>query len=160
LGDGVDFDAVFPVLTLVAGAVLTYVAETVRYRRSRRDQLSDALVQQRAAAYRQFLLSAHAAAHLLGRAAGGSETPLTAVEAPDVHARVDSDVSRDLLELEVIATPQVLEAARQVRARLRDFRAVVAGGSAYMSEEYRAALGQYQLARTGFVEQARREVLT
>ncbi|WP_457189272.1 hypothetical protein [Nocardioides sp. P5_E3] len=76
-----------------------------------------------------------------------------------VLSRVDSEVSRDLYELELFAGEVALEAARVVRAKLAEFREVVMRGTRYMSDEYRQALGEYQTARAALLSAARAEIL-
>lgn len=152
-------NVILPVVTLLIGSGLSHLIEAQRYRRSRLDQTSDALLGQRAEAYRRFIRSAHITAHLLGRAAVDSEAPLTTDDARDVYARVDSEVSRDLYELEVFADERVLAAAQAVRNTLVEFRLSVRQGAVYMSDEYRQALSKYQQARRAFLDHAREAVL-
>lgn len=151
-------NAILPVLSLLLGAGLSYWAERRRYKTTREDSATDALRSQRGAAYRQFISDAHGAAHLLGRAAAGSTVPLVD-DKVGALARVDSDVARDLYELEIFAGEDVLDAAREVRARLIQFREVIMDGALYYDETYLASLRKYQAARSAFLTAARAELV-
>jgi hypothetical protein len=146
-------NVVLPIITLVAGAALTYAAESRREAQRRRDARIDALRTERATAYRQFMRDAHLAAHLAGRSAPGVPVPIG--NAAEALARVDSDVARDLYELELFADDDVLAAAREVRNTLTVFRDSVMDGAEYMGERYREKLGSYQGARTMYLRVAR-----
>ena len=147
-------------VSLVIGAVLTFISEETRRRQARRDDRHDALRTQRAQAYQGFMAAAHEAAHLLGRAANGSDVPLGSDQnRADVLARVDSQVVKRLLDMEILAEDQTLRAARAVSEALRGLRKVVESDAVYFGEEYMAALDVYRGARKMFLAEARREVL-
>ena len=151
--------AVLPVLTLIVGWGLSFGGERIRYRAQRRDQSGDALLTQRGEAYRAFIRDAHTAAHMTGRAASGCPTPLT-TDREQALASVDREVARDLYEMELFADESTLEAARLLRRELTAFREVVLAGAEYMADDYHAALGAYQVARTSFLAKARTELVT
>lgn len=156
--DAVNLDAMLPIATLVLGAALTFVTESVRHRRTRREALDDALRSQRATACTAFLESAHSAAHRLGRTATGCPDPLPADS--DVYWLTDSDVTQKLRNLEIVGGERVVSSARAVRQGLLDFRDAVRSGVVYGSQEYWAAHRPVAHHRDALIEAARAELLT
>jgi hypothetical protein len=153
------FTAVLPVATLILGAVLAELAEARRYRRNRADDQADALRRQRGEAYQVFIRDVHTTTHLIGRSSPGCPQPLDG-PAELAHAAADSEVSRDLYQLEIFANEGTLAAARCLRDAVMDFRAAVLDGAHYMDDAYQAALGHYQRARRAFLDEARTELLS
>jgi len=152
------FNAVLPVLSLLLGVALSYLAEGRRYRRARIDHATDSLRAQRSEAYRTFMKDVHTTAHIIGRTTPGCPQPLG--NAAEAQAAVDRDVTRDLYELELFASTATLAAARELRQSLMEFREAVISNVVYMDDAYRAALEPFRQARSVFLATARGELLS
>lgn len=150
----------FPIGTLVLGAALTALFGEWRTSRDHRRERSSGLREERASAYRNFIVASHETAHRMGRCAPGCPQPLTDhAERIESFARVDSVVAKTLYELELFAEAEALEAAREMRAALSEFRNVIEAGAVYWEDEYLGTFELYRNARGAFIEAARTEIL-
>lgn len=150
------FTAVLPVITLILGAVGTFLADTVRYRRTRRDLLADTLRTERSGVYLAFVEACHEAAHKLGRMAVGCPEPLE--RDPAAYWLIDSDVTRRLRNLQIVGGEDVVGSAAAMRAALFEFRKAVEAGVEYDGDDYRTAYRPVVLARDAFIEASRAEL--
>jgi hypothetical protein len=142
----------------LAGSALTFYLESRRRARERDADAADALRSQRATAYRAFILEVHRAAHHMAQATNLPATDATSARG-DATARVNRDVVATLLELEVVAEPDTLATARELRDILREFRTLVETGVATQTDAWNEVLGRYRETRQRFVMLARREVI-
>lgn len=145
---------VLPIITLLVGGLVTFGADSVRHRRSRRESISDSLMDKRAEAYLSFVEATHDAAHRLGRSAPGSPNPIS----DDAYWLVDSQVVLNLRKLELVGTDGVVRNAHVVRMALRAFRDHIKDGAVYGSPEYQAAYAPVTAARDALVAAARLEL--
>lgn len=147
-----------PVVTLVLGAVLTFVAESIRHRTERRERRQDSLTARRADASIAFIDAAHEAAHLLGRMTPGCPNPLPMSE--DKYWLIDSAVAARLNDLSLVASTSSLSAARGLHRALQAFRTAVMSGLTYGTDEYWLAYAPVREARAAFIDAARAEIVT
>lgn len=145
-----------PVATLIIGAVLSFVADSIRNARERRQRERDGLRVRQAEAAAAFLDEAYKAAHRLGRMAPGCPSPLAFDD--DAYWVVESEVSRRLMLLELVASSRVVSQARGLRDALRPFREAVRSGVTYDSEAYWAAYKPVQQGRQGFLHAIREDM--
>lgn len=144
-------------VSVLAGAALTMLFEQHRQRTQRAEDRNTFLRNSRLDAYRNFLREVHSAAHNIGRTSVGCTHPLKRDHS--VTVKVDSEVAMRLYELELFAGSAVLSHARDVRFALYRFRDLVESDVAYMSDEYKESLGEYQQARTSLIKAVREEFL-
>ncbi|GAA1732102.1 hypothetical protein [Microcella frigidaquae] len=149
--------ALLPIITLVLGAVLTFLAESIRHRTERRERLQDALTARRADAATAFIDAAHESAHLLGRMTPGCPNPLPLDE--DKYWLIDSAVAARLNDLALVASSPSLAAARALHGALQGFRASVMSGITYGSNEYWSAYAPVRAARTAFIDASRADIV-
>lgn len=140
-----------PISTIASAFVGAVTALSVNWL-SGKSRRHDTLRQWRADAYAEFISEAHLAAHKLGRLA--IERRGKELDADD-NWNLDSSVRRRLRIIEMVASPELLEAANTLVAALREFRETVRRGAQYESRAYLAAYRPYQDARIEFARIAR-----
>lgn len=150
----VHFDVIIPLVSLLAGSLLTYGLESLRHRRSRREEIQDSRRLERAQAYVDFLDSAHEAAHLLGRSTKGCPSPLD--NPSESYWLIDSAVTRKLRVIQLLGSDPVVASARAVRSALTEFRrSITAEDMTYASDEYWSAHRPVADARDALIRNAR-----
>jgi hypothetical protein len=158
----VDSAVVIPLVTLILGFGLSFVAETYRKRTERRYQLQDGLRQERARAYQAFLVASQQVATRLGEcSAGYTHRTATAEDIEGAKLDVDRVFVPTFRHLEILASEGVLEHAYamwQVLELMRD-EVVAKQLTHYLSDEYMAVYRPYMDARSEFIRAARADVV-
>lgn len=153
-----DSAIVLPLVTLVLGAAGAFLTDTLRHNRIRREQRQDLMRSERAAAYSEFVTTAHYAAHRLGRSAPLCPQPLTPEEVRDDFWLIDSQVTRAFRVVQLVGSPAVALSAAKVRQTLYQFRKTIEQGHEYGTESYRKGFAPVQAARDEFIAQARSDI--
>jgi len=153
----VNPSVVIPLLSLVAGSLLTFGLESIRHRRARGEEIQDSRRVERAQAYVDFLEAAHEAAHLLGRSTKGCPSPVAG--SAESFWLLDSAVTRKLRIIEVVGSDAVVDNARSLRAALGEFRSRVTDPEmTYASEDYWSAYKPVSAARNALINSARSDL--
>ena len=113
---------ILPIITLMIGFGLSFLAETYRASQARRNAVRDALRNERAVAYRDFIAAAHNTGHRLQLAAAGYTPAATGPERDEDLIMLDSTVVPTLLVLQILASGDVLASATEMRQALCDVR--------------------------------------
>jgi len=151
-----------PLMTLVLGFGLSFVAETYRKSKEREFELADSLRAERARAYQAFLEAAQATATGLGEAtAGYTHKKAADGEIEAAKLAVDRVFVPKLRNLEIIASDAALKHANAMWMVLRVMRDEVVAGQAitFKSPEYNERYTPYQDARKALIAAARADVV-
>jgi hypothetical protein len=146
-------------MAALAGTTLTFALEWLRRARDREYEASGALRVQRAKAYHAFILEVHRAANALARVAEQDPERVEAQARDEAADRVNREVRAALLELEIIAQPETLQCAADLRDIVREFRELVKQQRAQSGDEWQEVLVRYRAKRDEFLGLARREVV-
>jgi hypothetical protein len=151
------------IFTLV-GVVLGIGSQWLLHRRHQEEALADRLHAERREAYTALLVSASECAQLLGSVAAGHGYGETGGEEARQKAAyaVDRDLTPRFRAIELVGTPEAVDAAAEMRRRLLQFRDRMTRGEgplpAYESNEYRQVYEPFQRARDKFIAVARSDV--
>jgi len=154
-----------PVVTLVIGAVLSFIAQEYRSRREDERRRIAELRGQRADAYRACTRVVQECAWAIARAAEGYEHPYpSADERAAGLALPDHHLVQAQYDIEVIAGDEVRNAFAEVREALKDWRDAVKGdqageGCRFDDPAFNQHRERFRTSSQEFREQCRAEIL-